>query len=128
MSEKDYGEPWRVMPAKSVHGAEGAYLMDAAGNDVCDFYTYEHDPHGVQRAMLPFPDGKEKAERARNCVNALAGVDDPAAWVKEVRKALVYAEEAMCQATFVKGVNRSDLNHAVDRARALLALLPKDGA
>lgn len=37
--------------------------------------------------------------------------------------ALKLATDAMCAATFVKGVDKRDLNHAIDKARAALALV-----
>lgn len=38
----------------------------------------------------------------------------------ELRKALTIANDAMCQASFIVGKRKSDLNHAIDVARKAL--------
>jgi aspartate/tyrosine/aromatic aminotransferase len=45
--------------------------------------------------------------------------------IQELRKGLTIANDAMCQATFIVGKRKSDLNHAIDVARKLLDTSPK---
>lgn len=44
--------------------------------------------------------------------------------IQELRKGLEIANDAMCQATFIVGKRKSDLNHAIDVARKLLNTEP----
>lgn len=63
---EDIGEPWVILlPSKRI--------VDRDGNPV------NFNLHVIK-------------ERSLLCVNSLAGTDDPAAWVKQVRDALMRAE------------------------------------
>ena len=98
----DYGEPWRTEQLQGwrvVRSREGKIIADAMARD-----------------------------RAVACVNALAGVADPAAHLAAMREAIREAHEALDCLSLVVGLtpiagNKEALQEANDQARAVLTKL-----
>ena len=108
MSEsKDYGEPWRY------RGECSPEIVDDDDNFICDFIR--SDCTGELDA--------EHAKRIVQCVNALAGVPDPAGLFQKIRRYIEHDVEVSpcsCNTVGIYACPQCE-------ARALLALLPKDG-
>ena len=97
MSEKKtgvYGEPWRLAGPYEYPWALGP--VGAAGEPTCTILA--NDGYGVMsvpKALAHFPasigdaaSGMSRAPRMIECVNAMTGIKDPAAFMEEVREVL----------------------------------------
>jgi hypothetical protein len=106
-SGKDYGEPWECRPKDAkypsqIHCREGKTLMD--------FYFARTD----------------YVRRSIECANALVGIDDPAAWVREVREVLEFMCGEENQIIHDCGYLAEKWGYAAEfaKAHALLSRLP----
>ena len=75
MSEKEaavIAEQISIMRAE-MGGGSAPYLHSPLG-DVCDFYTYLEDEHGIRRKVIPFEHAEENAARIMALWNATLGI------------------------------------------------------
>ena len=89
-------EPWDYVPSTEHHGP---YITSDHGSTICDLYVMSQPDklsirNGGPSKPIPFlaEMADPNAKRIVDCVNAMAGIDDPAktiAYVKKtIRKAL----------------------------------------
>lgn len=75
MSEREaavIAEQISIMRAE-MGGGSAPYLHSPLG-DVCDFYTYLEDEHGIRRKVIPFEHAEENAARIMALWNATLGI------------------------------------------------------
>lgn len=75
MSEREaavIAEQISIMRAE-MGGGSATYLHSPLG-DVCDFYTYLEDEHGIRRKVIPFEHAEENAARIMALWNATLGI------------------------------------------------------
>lgn len=82
-----YGEPWRWGDGYALSGVKYAdcQLYDRHHNAIIPIRVDHHEPIWDVQANDLLPTLNER-ERIVACVNAMRGIDDPAAFVEAVRK------------------------------------------
>lgn len=87
-SAPDFGEPWKLDSYNSPLGDSGDF------EGVLQIYTREHQEL-VAEAWNPEDKHYEQFSRIIACVNACAGMADPAAEIQAMREAIREAHEAL---------------------------------
>ncbi len=109
MSEGKFGEPWEADIAEHLADCPPTYRIFSS-----DGGTYEEGDYVCETAS------RKLDARVIACVNSLAGIEDPAAFMEAVRK-MVKAFEG-----FHIDV-RCRFDRRVNALAALRAMLPKEG-
>jgi hypothetical protein len=127
----------KEMTSKQLASAQATAFRGRASwgsRFICD-----HVPGGYReiaiRARLPDPDWEAYAERMAGCVNAMRGIEDPAALMDEVREVLKECAddlESMVEAHYGGGVKdhpamKPKYMRDMEPARRARALLDKIG-
>ena len=102
--EGSYGERWGVYMGKIRGGSERPFVQgsDAEGE-------FDKIICGVDLASsppLPMEEIERRMKRAAACVNALSGIEDPAAWreaVEELVEAATKARGALAESMYATG-------------------------
>ena len=81
----DYREPWNVCLCEIDTGRTLA-LLQPDGEDGVDHLIASEDVRTFR--PLPHNEVKRLLSRARKCVNAMEGIEDPAAFVSEAKAAM----------------------------------------
>lgn len=85
-------EPWDYVPSTENHGP---YITSDHGSTICDLYVMSQPDklsirNGGPSRPIPFlaEMADLNAKRIVNCVNAMAGIDDPVGTMTEIRAAI----------------------------------------
>lgn len=101
-----HSEPWRVHVYARDNTDDGVVIYSAVDAGIASLNP------GALPVDRTLPACRDNAARIVACVNACAGIEDPAAFLADVR--------ALCETL----ATDATLYHVVDRGRSLLARLP----
>lgn len=123
---KATARPWRDKRTKLGHpNNQINILIGSEGRNVGRLFSQSATLPGMTSLAPPNAEAEANTELICAAVNALptllAEVRRLRGEVEVMRQALKHADEAMCRATFAGGVDRRDLNYAIDRCRQALA-------